>query len=91
MDTNSSKTKFSFLWALDISKGILFLIFAVAGIKVLLSPGEDPINVILWHLAEVSLILIPAVIFCAFIYALFNYDYLLASEVESQKNKKANS
>ena len=89
MDTNSSKTKFSLLWALDISKGILFLIFAIAGIKVLLSPGEDPISVILWRFVEISLVVIPSVIFCGFVYALINYDNLVASEIESQKNSKS--
>ncbi|WAJ69603.1 hypothetical protein [Catenovulum adriaticum] len=89
MDTSSSKTKFSFLWALDISKGILSLIFAIAGIKVLLSPGEDPINVILWRLVEISLVVVPAVILCGFVYALINYDSLVASEIESQKNSKS--
>ncbi len=89
MDTSSSKTKFSLLWALDISKGILFLIFAIAGIKVLLSPGEDPLSVILWRLAEVSLVVVPAIILCAFVYALINYDSLVASEIESQKNSKS--
>jgi len=85
MDTSSSKTKFSFLWALDISKGILFLIFAIAGIKVLLSPGENPITVILWRFAEISLVVIPSVILCGFVYALINYDNLVASELESKK------
>ena len=89
MDTNSSKTKFSFLWALDISKGILFLIFVIAGIKILLSPGEDPISVILWRFAEISLVVIPAVILCGFVYALINYDSLVASEIESQNNSNS--
>ena len=89
MDTSSSKTKFSFLWALDISKGILFLIFVIAGIKILLSPGEDPISVILWRFAEISLVVIPAVILCGFVYALINYDSLVASEIESQNNSNS--
>jgi hypothetical protein len=88
MDTNLSKTKFSLLWALDISKGILFLIFFVAGIKILLSPGEDPISIILWRLGEISLVLIPAVILCGFIYALITYDSLVAAEIEAQKKQE---
>jgi hypothetical protein len=89
MDTSSSKTKFSLFWALDISKGILFLIFAIAGIKVLFSPGEDPISVILWRFAEISLVVIPSVILCGFVYALINYDNLVTSEIESKKNSKS--
>jgi hypothetical protein len=88
MDTSSSKTKFSFFFALDLSKGILFAIFAIAAIKVFLTPGEDPISVILWRLLEVTVVVVPVVILGCFIYALINYDYILACEIEAQEKRK---
>ena len=66
----NKKVKFSILWGVDLSKGILFLLALVTGIKIILTPGNDSIDIIMWRLAIISIIVIPLVILCCTIYGL---------------------
>jgi len=90
MDCNTTRIKFAILWSLDASKGILFIIAFIVAFKVLMDPGNDPLSVILWRLAEVSIIIVPAVIILFFIYGLINHEQIVAydKEAEDKKNIK---
>ena len=83
----NKKTKFSILWGLDVSKGILFLIAVVAGIKIMFNPGNDPMEVVLWRIFEISIRVVPLVISGCAIYAYVNYEAILEKDKQAQYKK----
>jgi len=84
----NKRTKFSLLWGLDVSKGVLFLIAVVAAIKVMFNPGNDPMEVILWRLLEISILIVPLVIIGCAIYGYINYESILEKDKEAQDKKE---
>ena len=83
----NKRTKFSIRWGLDISKGILFLIALIVAIKVTFNPGNDPIEVILWRLLEVSILIIPTVIIASDIYGYINYEEIIEKDKKAMEDK----
>lgn len=84
----NKRTKFSLLWGLDVSKGVLFLIAVVAAIKIMFNPGSDPMEIILWRLLEISILVVPLVIIGCAIYGYINYESILEKDKEAQDKKE---
>ncbi len=88
MNTNHSKTKFSLYWSLNLSKSLLLMIAFAEGIKILLNPGTDPINVIMWRFGEIAIVVVPLIFSACFVYALINYENLVAKARKSKTNSE---
>lgn len=83
----NKRIKFSILWGLDVSKGVLFLIALLAGIKIMFNPGNDPVDVMLWRLGEISLLVVPLIIIGCAIYGYVNYESILEKDKAAKANK----
>lgn len=84
----NKRVKFSLMWGLDVSKGILFLIALVAGIKIMFNPGNDPMDIVLWRLAEISILVVPLVIIGCAVYGYINYEAIIEKDKEAKDNKE---
>lgn len=74
------RIKFSLMWGLDVSKGILFLIALVAGIKIIINPGNDSMGIVLLRLVEISILVIPLVIIGCAVYGYIHYEAIIEKD-----------